>query len=286
MKSVHIFGLVLATACWMAFCGNSVAGQELAPTEPQVTAPDSPPAPAATPPLDQGGTTGRTAFPGRFQERETGPRFPWLSRLGLFSREHTVTTPRGQMTHTWEGSKTDAGYSLSRQQTWTTPDGTLLRQHEASITGTDPLNFEREKTITLRDGRTIEHTYSQSWDGQTLQRERTFTGPNGQTRTNQQTLSRDGEGDPPDGNQPTMSGTPASPPAEGLRPPEMRPRGFTLGSSARGNWGSAGNGAARRQASEPESAPVKARRTRMEHSQQLADQQPDRGPRPHPGPRR
>jgi len=275
MKSVRIFGLVVATACWIACCGTPVAGQEPGPTEPQVTAPDSPPAPAVTPPSDQGGTTAT----------KTGPRFPWPFRLGLFSREHVVTTPHGQMTQSWEGSKTDEGYSLSRQQTWTTPDGTLLREHEASITGSDPLNFERQKTITLRDGRTIEHTYSQSWDGQTLQRERTFSGPNGQTRTSQQTLSWDGQGDPPEGGQPTMSGTPAAPAAEGSRPPESRPRGFTLGSSAKGNWGASGNGAARRQAGEPESTPVKARRTRTEHRQLLANK-PDREPRPHSGPRR
>jgi len=297
MKAIRILGLVLAAACWTAFCGTPVAGQEPGPTEPQVTTPDSPPAPAGTMPSDQGGTPAT----------KTGPRFPWPFRLGLFSRsqkgqtagngvstsedgttlsrQHVVTTPHGQMTQTWEGSKTDEGYSLSRQQTWTAPDGTLVREHEASISGTDPLNFEREKTITLRDGRTIEHTTSQSWDGQTLQRERTFSGPNGQTRSSQQTLSWDGQGDPPEGGQPTMSRTPATTGGEGSRPAASRPSGFTLGSSARGNWGASGNGVVRRQAGEPESAPVKARRTQTEHRQRLASR-PDREPRPHPGPRR
>jgi hypothetical protein len=190
-------------------------------------------------PSDQGGTTGT----------KSGPRFSWPFRLGLFSREHAVTTPHGQ------------------------------------ITGTDPLNFERQKTITLRDGRTVEHTYSQSWDGQTLERERTFAGPNGQTLSSQQSLSWDGQGDPPDGGQPTMSRTPATTGGEGSRPPVSRPKGFTLGSSARGNWGASGNGVVRRQAGEPESAPVKARRTRTEHRQLLASQ-PDPQPRPHQGPRR
>jgi len=110
------------------------------------------------------------------------------------------------------------------------------------MTGTDPRNFERQKTITLRDGRTVEHTYSQSWDGTTLQRDRTFNGPNGQTHEFHQTWTAGTEG--------TAPASPAVSPAAGAldspvasrdasRPKMTRPTGFTMGAKARGSWGGA-----------------------------------------------
>lgn len=174
--------------------------------------------------------------------------------------QRSWTNPNGQRTQLYERSVTDNGYSIHREQTWANPDGTPLRQHETTITGTDPYNFQRERMITLRDGRTIEHDYTQTWDGMTLQRERTFSGPNGQTHNfqfQQQWAA------PSDGSQPTTPPTvptvpeqPVSPPVastpetfgapeasaetrttDGVKPTRSkmhRPSGFTLGASARG----------------------------------------------------
>ncbi len=100
----------------------------------------------------------------------------------VWDRQHVVTNPRGQMLHTWEGSTTEDGYTFRREHRFTDPDGNLLRQHEWSTSGTDPYNYRREKTITLRDGRTIRHTQTRTWDGTSGTMQRTFLGPNGQTR--------------------------------------------------------------------------------------------------------
>jgi len=149
------------------------------------------------------------------------------------------------------------------------PDGTPLRQQERTFSGTDPYNWQWENRITLRDGRTIEHTYTQSWDGSTFQSERSFAGPNGQTHNRQRTWTM-----PSDGGLPTESAIPtesqlsaptpetvASPEPEGsllekLNPfasktkmsrsetssslSASRPSGFTLGASAKGTL-AAGN---------------------------------------------
>ncbi len=234
---------------------------------------------------------------------DEAPRWtPNPDESGTQHREHTVTLPQGQMTQSWDRSVTEDGYSTRREQTWSGPDGTPIREHESTITGTDPLNFEREKTITLKDGRTIEHSTSQSWDGTTLERERTFTGPNGQTRTSEQTWTRNPQtGDlerlPPlsapragvtDGPPPPSAATPpistshpdksterggilgkwnpfGKQPAQSEEsgPSPRRPSGFTLGSSGRGIPPGNANGLAKRQPGEPDSAPA-ARRSRLE----------------------
>jgi hypothetical protein len=101
---------------------------------------------------------------------------------GRYVREHVVTNPRGEMTQTWERVNTEEGYQYRRSQVWTNPDGTPLRQHERTWSGTDPSSYTREHTITLPDGRTINHSQVRTWDGTDGTTERSFTGPNGQTR--------------------------------------------------------------------------------------------------------
>jgi len=186
---------------------------------------------------------------------DPAPQGPDMEPGRTFEREHTVTTPNGQMTQRWEGSANEEGYQFRREQTWTNPDGTPLRQHERSLSGTDPLNFQREHSITLRDGRTIEHSTTQTWDGQVLQRERTFTGPNGQTQTKQHDW------------------TAPSSPSPSPSPPASRPSGFTMGSSGRGGFLGRGHGAAARQPGQTDSTPAVARRNRIEH--RLREREPD-----------
>jgi hypothetical protein len=101
---------------------------------------------------------------------------------GRYVREHVVTNPRGEMTQTWERVSTGEGYQYRRSQVWTSPDGTPLRQHERTLSGTDLHNYTRERSHTLPDGRTINHTHVRSWDGTNGTMERSFTGPHGQTR--------------------------------------------------------------------------------------------------------
>jgi hypothetical protein len=99
-----------------------------------------------------------------------------------YRREHLVTNPRGEMVQSWEQIQNEEGYQYRRAHTFTAPDGTLLRQQEWTRTGTDPYNFTREQQHQLRDGRTILHRQTRTWDGTSGTMERTFTGPNGQTR--------------------------------------------------------------------------------------------------------
>jgi len=193
---------------------------------------------------------------------------PELPPPGAEPREYNVVNPRGEMTQSWDRTVTEDGFTIRREQTWTAADGTPLRQHESTVTGTDPLNFQRDRTITLKDGRTIEHTYSQSWDGTSLQRERTFTGPNGQTRTWEQT-------------------SPEKPPAKTWKlfgdrsgaeadsgPPKTRPSGFTLGSGGHGLWSPSANGSSSRQPGQPDSSPSLLRRLRAQERHRTADRLP------------
>jgi hypothetical protein len=282
-KTIWLCIAVLATT-WLCVGAPALLAQDAtpAPTPGDVQPlPPVEPSDPTLPPTDPG-TTPVPTDPG------TTPTTP----APATSFEHTVTTPHGQHTQTWERTVTDDGYTYRRQQTWTNPDGTPVRSHETTFTGTDPYNFQREKTVTLRDGRTVEHGYSQSWDGTTLQRERTFSGPNGQTHNFQQTWTAgSGEVPPTDPTvapaaQPTSpeqpapvaetapeSTVPTAPKSgesllqklnpfgskttttEGSKPAMSRPSGFTLGSTARGAP-NPGNryGLTRRQAGEPETA--------------------------------
>ncbi|NQU21422.1 MAG: hypothetical protein HQ567_09075 [Candidatus Nealsonbacteria bacterium] len=129
-------------------------------------------------------------------------------------REHVVTDPRREMVQSWERSVTDDGYTYRRQHVWTNPDGTPLRSHDWTTAGTDPNNYERSRTMVLRDGRTLSRTDTRAWDGTQGTREQTMIGPNGQTRTFQRAWAPDGqatggswiEGQTP-GGQPTFSST-------------------------------------------------------------------------------
>ena len=106
-----------------------------------------------------------------------------------YLRRHTVRNPRGDMVQSWERSSGEDGYRWSRQQSFTAPDGSLLRQHEMTRSGSDPYNYSREKSMTFRDGRTLEMTHTRTWDGENGTMERTFLGPNGQTRSFQRAWS-------------------------------------------------------------------------------------------------
>lgn len=109
-------------------------------------------------------------------------------------------------TDAWERSQNQEGYLWRRWQSFSAPDGTPLREHTRSILGTDPYNYTRQHEITLRDGRTISHDLTRSWDGTTGTMERTFSGPNGQTRSFQHAWAPD---DVP----------PTEPPPTALEPP-------------------------------------------------------------------
>jgi len=140
-------------------------------------------------------------------------------------REHVVTTPRQEMLQSWERSVTDDGYTYRRQHIWTNPDGTPIRSHQWSTIGTDPNNYERSRTMVLRDGRTISKVDTRTWDGTQGTHERTMIGPNGQTRTFQHAWTPDGQ--EPDGattNPPSMTGhIPSDPRGASSTKPLQRP---------------------------------------------------------------
>ena len=152
-------------------------------------------------------------------------------------REHVVENPRGEMVQSWERSQTDDGYLYRRSQTFTAPDGTLLRQHESSVSGTDPYNYTRQNQNTLRDGRTILHSQTRTWDGTTGTMERTFSGPNGQTLESQRPWTPDdtwsAEGGAPRGEsvppQPAATQPPAAYGFGAVSPPAERPQEKKLG---------------------------------------------------------
>jgi len=95
------------------------------------------------------------------------------------------------MTQTWQRSQTEEGYHFQHQQTWTAPDGTVRRQHEMTLSGTDPYNYQRRMSTTLPDGRSVNMEQTRTWDGTSGTMERTFSGPNGQSRTFQRPWSPD-----------------------------------------------------------------------------------------------
>ncbi len=101
-----------------------------------------------------------------------------------YQYEWTHVNPRGGMIKSFQTTTTEEGSSYQRQQLWTAPDGTVIRQHTWNGSQVDPYNYQREKTMTLPGGRTMTHTQSRTWDSQTGTgtMERTFQGPNGQER--------------------------------------------------------------------------------------------------------
>jgi len=116
-----------------------------------------------------------------------------------YQREHEVTNPRGEMIQSWERARNEEGYLYRRAQTFNAPDGTQLRQHERSLSGTDPYNYTRQHQNQLRDGRTITHEQTRTWDGTTGTMERTFAGPNGQQRHFERPWAPDDPSSPPPG---------------------------------------------------------------------------------------
>jgi hypothetical protein len=138
---------------------------------------------------------------------------------GRYVREHIVTNPRGQMTQSWERVTTEDGYQYRRSQTWTNPDGSSLRQHERTLSGSDPYNYTREHSITLPDGRTINQTQVRTWDGTDGTTERSFTGPNGQTHQPLRSWTPDGQ---PSGTTPVMT-EPGQPPTVSTAPVTSQP---------------------------------------------------------------
>jgi len=221
------------------------------------------------------------------------------------AREHSVTNPRGEMLQRWERLTAEDGYTYRREHTWTDPDGNLLRRHEMTTTRSDPYNFERQKSMTLRDGRTLNMTRTQTWDGETGSMERTFTGPNGQYRSFQRPWSpEDGPIDPERAitrqriqtwqsiGQPA-TGTQASQgtsglanrsrskgglfsrfnpfaskgaPSWGSSRPSGRPSGFTMGSAARGRWGASRQELTRKQPGQSRSGVQRTKTGRRQHS--------------------
>ncbi len=229
------------------------------------------------------------------------------------SDQWTVSTPHGTMTHTLEATPSEDGLSIHRQHAWTAPDGTLLRSQQTDITTTGPNNYQRQRTITLRDGRTVEHTYTRSWDGQTFHTEQSFSGPNGQTWTRERTWTPGAEDAPaqptPQLNVtrgPVVGPSPAPAPTEPTSGPRAmtrlglgknarglgqtnqraaRPWGFTVRALGRGGWTTAGQGPTTRPPTAPEAIPSLAKRLRGEsaHLDRPGSSRPSGLPRPRAG---
>lgn len=241
------------------------------------------------------GATRVTGQPSPSEDVPAPRVFPPPGAATPWSGQWSITNPHGTMTHSWEQSRSEDGYSFHREHIWTAPDGTLLRGQQFDVTGTDPNNYQRERTITLRDGRTIQHSYTRSWDGQTLETEQSFSGPNGQSWTRQHTWAPDSDAAP---QPPSLTGSAASvpqgpsagpvqkPPIESPPPdtlpgkrlgllknsggteratlPATRPSGFTLGASGWRGWNTPGLGPATRPSRPPESTPSLGKRLRAE----------------------
>lgn len=151
-----------------------------------------------------------------------------------------------------------------------------LPAQEAEVT--EPYQYQTQRTHTLGDGRTVEHSYSQTWDGQTLQRTREFSGPNGQTFTREQSLAWDGERLPAEhpGKHLGWFKSPRQPEqATAVSPMSRRPSGFTVGSSSRSSVRTSPPGLARSQPTPGGFAPASSARMRGERSPTTATRRPD-----------
>ncbi len=171
----------------MSMAASAVGAQDLAPTTPAPTPTADPAAPSdPVTPADPSQVAPQWTYERQMQNQQgtvtNTHRYLDAPEDGRYVREHVVTNPRGEMTQTWERLNTEEGYEYRRSQVWLKPDGTPLRQHERTMAGTDPYNYTREHTITLPDGRTINHSQVRTWDGTDGSMERSFAGPNGQTR--------------------------------------------------------------------------------------------------------
>jgi hypothetical protein len=186
----------------VSIAASAVWAQDPAPTTPPQPAPaptadpvpstdpappgGAAPAPEPLPPVEQPGATPQWTYERQMQNQQgtvtNTHRHLDAPEEGRYVREHVVTNPRGEMTQIWERVNTEDGYEYRSSQVWLNPDGTPLRQHERTMSGTDPYNYTRERSHTLPDGRTVNHSQVRTWDGTDGTMERSFTGPNGQTR--------------------------------------------------------------------------------------------------------
>jgi hypothetical protein len=187
---------IVASAAWTQDLAPTTPPQpEVTPTAerlPPVDPPQMPPqtevAPTAdpVPPTDPSQLPPQWTYERQMQNQQgtvtNTHRYLDAPEDGRYVREHVVSNPRGEMTQTWERVNTEEGYQYNRSQVWTNPDGTPLRQHEQTLSGSDPNNYTREHNNTLPDGRTINHLQVRTWDGTDGTTERSFAGPNGQTR--------------------------------------------------------------------------------------------------------
>jgi len=135
-----------------------------------------------------------------------------------YQRQHEVTNPHGQMIQSWQRAQTEEGYLYRRAETVNGPDETPLRQHQQTRSGTDPYNVTRQQQVQLRDGRTITHEQTRSWDGTTGTRERTFVGPNAQQHYSQRAWS------PDDATSSSPAVVVPGLPSAGSPPPEPEPK--------------------------------------------------------------
>lgn len=233
---------------WIVLAAAVAVIKPAAAQEPDVT-PTPDPGLVDTVPADPGAST---TFP---EPLDTAPPWTWersVSNRGgtvvnthrmrgsedgtQLWREHAVTGPRGEMVQTRERSQTEEGYLYRRWQTFNAPDGTPLRQHQWSLSGTDPYNYTREHQMTLPDGRTMVHSRSRSWDGTSGTMERSFTGPNGQTREFQRAWTPE-DFTPTDPAADTTDATQAEPSSPMITPPVAGSPGDTPASSPSTKWG-------------------------------------------------
>ena len=177
----------------MFIATSAVWAQEPVPTTP--TQPEVAPPVERLPPVDTPQVPPQWTYERQMQNQQgtvtNTHRYLDAPEDGRYVREHVVNNPRGEMTQTWERVNTEEGYEYRRSQTWTNPDGTPLRQHERTLSGSDPYNYTRERSHTLPGDRTINQTQVRSWDGTNGTMERSFTGPNGQTRQSQRSWTPD-----------------------------------------------------------------------------------------------
>ncbi len=304
-------GALIGTGAWAV---AQEAGPTLPPeygAPPVVAATPDP----ATPPRGPAPKPGWAHFRWPWQKAPAGDDTQPPSEPREFSREHVVATPDGQHTQTWQGTSGPQGYEFQRSHVWTTPEGETIRSHEMGVTGTDPYNYQVQKEHVFRDGRTMEHTYTQTRDGTTIERERTFSGPNGQQRTQEQSRAWDGQSPFPEGQTPpppSLDPPPAPPSSVAVSPPTAppaepdkpkrgwlghlnpaskrstpglatapatgRPSGFSLGSSTRSGWGAARSDLARRTAPAQSNAQRQWRQERVRTAERPTPPTP---PRPH-----
>lgn len=185
--------ILIALSTVMLIAMSSVWAQEPVPTtlpEPEITPSGDP-----LPPVDMPQVPPQWTYERQTQNQQGSVtnthRYLDVPEEGRYVREHVVTNPRGEMSRSWEQVNTEEGYQYRRSQTWTGPDGVPVRQHERTLSGSDPYNYTREHNITLPDGRTINQTQVRTWDGTSGTMERSFTGPNGQTHQSQRSWTPD-----------------------------------------------------------------------------------------------